>query len=277
LESTKVSKRLLMFHVHFLDLAGRQTTDLFFGQPPVHVRHAFKAAVRSILQVNSWSGFYAACGQACPSPSQLTDMLKQATKNSLRKGYHSKFTDFSRIHASGVSHILRKGETYQIGHTVKNMRLELGSDSHMILCGACLIYEDLTCADVVCYNHRRSYHGAVTHSGDQQVAGKSCHVMNVDLESLPSSVNRLFFTLCSCGCENLSGFRNPSIEMTDQDGQPMCTYSIERAGQAPTVVMAAVWRDSASIWQVTAIGLHSRVRCCGNYAQVKRDIAGIKF
>lgn len=204
-------------------------------------------------------------------------MLRQATHNSLRKGYHDKNTNFSRIQASGVSHILQKGESYRVGTSVRSMRLELGSDSSSILCGACLIYEDLICTKVVHYGMRAAYSNSVRHSGDQQVNGVSKHVIEVDLDSLPVSVTRLFFTLCACGCADLSGFKNPAINLHDQDAQPMCTYAIEKAGRAPTVVMAAISRTPGAGWQVTAIGFHSEVRCCGNYSRVKRDITKISL
>lgn len=275
-ESTKVSKRLYMFHVHFLELVTRQSYDLYYGRPPSSVRVAFKRAVQDILAVSSWDGFFAACRQRCPNSSQLTDSLKQATLNSLRRGYHSERTDFSRIHASGVSHILRKGETYRVSSTVSTVNLVLGSDSSAILCGACLVYEDLTCTHVVHYGSRQAYRGAIRHSGDTQVNGVSKHTIDIDLNALPSSANRLFLTLCSCGCTDLSGFKNPTIDMRDELGSPLCTYSLEQAGNAPTVVMAAIWRGEAG-WQVTAIGQHSAVRCCGDYSVVKREIRSIKL
>lgn len=276
LESTRVSKRLLMFHVLFLKSIRHQSVDLFLGRPPQHVRRAFGEGVRSILAVQAWPGFFAAYGLPCPGPAALTDILKQATKNSLRKKYHTSTTDFRRIQASGVSHILKKGEKYQVHSDVRQVHLELGSDSEMILCGACLVYEDLTCAHVVSYDSPSSYKGAVKHSGDMQVNGKSMHLIDIDLARLPSTVTRLFLTLCSCGCADLSGFKTPSIRMQDAKGAPLCTYNLEQAGRAPTVVMAAICR-SGSAWQVTAIGKHSGVRCCGNYGQVKRDIAGLRF
>lgn len=276
-QSTKVSKRLLMFHVHFLELVSKPKLDLFFGQTPNYISSAVQKAVRSILEVDDWSGFYEKCKQPLPDAVELTDMLRQATHNSLRKGYHDKNTNFSRIQASGVSHILQKGESYRVGTSVRSMRLELGSDSSSILCGACLIYEDLICTKVVHYGMRAAYSNSVRHSGDQQVNGVSKHVIEVDLDSLPVSVTRLFFTLCACGCADLSGFKNPAINLHDQDAQPMCTYAIEKAGRAPTVVMAAISRTPGAGWQVTAIGFHSEVRCCGNYSRVKRDITKISL
>mmetsp|Transcript_37592 Transcript_37592/g.117115 ORF Transcript_37592/g.117115 Transcript_37592/m.117115 type:complete len:94 (+) Transcript_37592:336-617(+) len=93
---------------------------------------------------------------------------------------------------------------------------------------------------------------------------------------MPASVTRLFFTLCACGCSDLSGFKSPSINMQDPQGTALCKYSIEKAGHAPTVVMAAIVREGRS-WRVTALGEHSGVRCCGNYSQVKRDIAKLRF
>jgi len=276
LASTRVSKRLLMFHVRFLEFVGRQTADLFFGMPPQHLRRDFKEAVQAILAVDRWPDFFAACRRPCPGPARLTDILKQATKNSLCKRYHTKDTDFSRIQKSGVSHILKKGETYRVAGSVRQVRLTLGSDSAMILCGACLVYEDLTCAGIVCYDSPSGYRGAVRHSGDMVEDGKSKHVIDVDLSVLPPSVTRLFFTLCSCGCTDLSGFRNPTIDMREPEGGPLCTYSIDKAGRAPTVVMAAIVRRGGS-WEVTALGVHSAIRCCGNYSQVKRDIALIRL
>eukprot|EP00930_Biecheleria_cincta_P025422 TRINITY_DN18106_c0_g2_i1.p1 TRINITY_DN18106_c0_g2~~TRINITY_DN18106_c0_g2_i1.p1 ORF type:complete len:885 (-),score=179.75 TRINITY_DN18106_c0_g2_i1:871-3447(-) len=56
-QSTKVSKRLLMFHVHFLELVSKQKLDLFFGQMPNHMSQAFQKTVRSILEVDDWFGF----------------------------------------------------------------------------------------------------------------------------------------------------------------------------------------------------------------------------
>jgi len=276
LASTKVSKRLLMFHVRFLELVARQSADLFYGLPSQHTRRDFKQSVKSILDVERWPEFFQACGRPCPGPAKLTDILKQATKNSLRKKYHTGSTDFSRIQRSGVSHILRKGESYKVGASVKSVHLELGSDSSMILCGACLVYEDLTCGAVVSYDSRTAYKGAVRHSGDTSVNGKSRHVIDVDLSKLPSSVTRIFFTLCSCGCADLSGFKSPTIAMTELDGGALCQYSIEKAGRAPTVVMASISRKAGS-WHVDALGVHSAVGCCGNYSQVKRDIARIRL
>jgi len=274
--TTKVSKRLLMFHASFLQLVDQQRLDLFFGRPPQHLRQAFKASVRKILDVDNWPGFFAVCGRQCPGPAAVTDLLKQATKNSLRKGYHTARTDFSRIHASGVSHVLKKGESYRVDHGVRQVRLELGSDSSMILCGACLVYEDLNCRQVVSYDQSVGYKGAVKHSGDMVVDGKSKHVIDIDLNALPAAVTRLFLTLCSCGCADLSGFRAPSIKMQGSDGQPLCQYDLEQAGRSPTVVMAAILREGGQ-WRVTAVGQHSPVRCCGNYSRVKQDIAAFRL
>merc|ERR1712194_836566 len=194
LASTKVSKRLLMFHALFLKSIQIQRVDLFLGRPPQHVRRAFVQGVQEILAVESWPGFFSTFGLPCPAPAVLTDVLKQAVTNSLQKMYHTKTTDFSRIQASGVSHILKKGERYQMKD----------------------------------------------------------------------------------GSADLSGFKNPSISMQDSQGAPLCAYNLEQAGQAPTVVMAMIARKGTS-WQVLAVGQHSSVRCCGNYSQVKRDIAKLRL
>merc|ERR1712226_963322 len=87
LASTKVSQRLYMFHVHFLELVKQQAADFFYGRPPCHIRNACKSAVQAILDVASWDGFFAATRQPCPDLAELTDRLKQSVASSLRKGY----------------------------------------------------------------------------------------------------------------------------------------------------------------------------------------------
>merc|ERR1712226_918086 len=94
---------------------------------------------------------------------------------------------------------------------VDAVTLKLDSDSSQILCGACLLYDTQgNCEKVVHYSDR-GYGKAVVHSGDTQVGGKSVHTINIVQSGIPLHVNRMYFTLCSCGPEDLSGFKNPSI------------------------------------------------------------------
>jgi stress response protein SCP2 len=124
---------------------------------------------------------------------------------------------------------------------VNSVTLKLDSDSTHILCGACLLYERSgECEDVVCYNNRASYGGSIQHSGDTQIDGKSVHTIKLALSDIPDNINQLYFTLCSCGPANLSGFVNPSISLfeNNQPGSNLLEYSINQAGASASCVMA---------------------------------------
>jgi ubiquitin-protein ligase/stress response protein SCP2 len=294
LEATKVSRRLMMFHVYALlkvaprahlngatrthNWATHRAADYFYGRPPLHLRKSFCQHVQRILAVDSWEGFFGMVRREAPSPAQVTDMIKRSMHDSLRKRYHTKKTDFSKIHRSGVSRLLKCGESYSVSSGISSISLELGSDSSMILCGACLLYEDTRFKETVCYSTRRDRSKAVFHSGDTQVDGKSHHTMQVALDKLPKTVNRMFFTLCCCGGSNLSDFKKPSIKLADKatPDEGLCQYTLASAGRAATAVMACLMKEGDG-WKVKALDITSRTRCCGNYGDIKKCIAQIRL
>lgn len=132
--------------------------------------------------------------------------------------------------------------------TVDSVTLKLDSDSAHILCGACLLYNDRgTCEKVVCYSDRSFWGGAVQHSGDTKVDGKSVHTLKLALSKIPDEVTQLYFTLCSCGPADLSGFKDPSI-MLFENSQPdanLLEYSINQAANSLSCVMARMLRQPA--------------------------------
>merc|ERR1712159_31037 len=98
------------------------------------------------------------------------------------------------------SKLLTKGEMYQLPGVQRKLSLELASDSSSILCGACLAYDrEGNHVKTVHFSDRTGCNGAIKHSGDTIVDGKSKHRIEVDMEKLPESVMHLFLTLCSCG------------------------------------------------------------------------------
>lgn len=131
---------------------------------------------------------------------------------------------------------------------VDAVTLKLDSDSAHILCGACLLYNRHgRCENVVCYTDRKSAGGAVRHSGDTQVDGKSVHTIDVVQSKIPPGIDQLYFTLCSCGPADLSGFVNPSIMLYDRS-QPdanLLEYSINQAANSVSCVMARMTREPA--------------------------------
>lgn len=284
-EAVIVGRRLLMFHAMFLRRVARppgttpgglaRQADLLYGAPPRWLAELVRQEVARILEVDSWQGYYAALGLACPGPKELELSLCTATSNSLRRGYHKPNTNFSRIQRSGVSTILHRGQSFAIEKGVNDVRLSLGAASGGILCGACLLYEGHRCREVVHYNARRSQCGAITHSGDTTLrGGGSEHVISCRLAGLPASVTRLFFTLCACGATDLSGFTAPTVCFADtRTKQPVCEYTLSDARAANSVVMCVMMRDATTgAWKAEALGHHVRERCCSNYGVVKRVI-----
>jgi stress response protein SCP2 len=129
---------------------------------------------------------------------------------------------------------------------VDAITLKLDSDSSQILCGACLLYSGQgECEKIVHYSDRCFACGAVRHSGDTQVDGKSVHTISIVQSKIPADVNHIYFTLCSCGPEDLSGFKNPSIMLFDNN-QPdanLLEYSINQAAKSLSCVMARMLRQ----------------------------------
>jgi len=171
---------------------------------------------------------------------------------------------------------LAQGESYGLPG-VQNVQLTLGSDSASILCGAGLVYSGSNCEQVICYT-QRNFHDAIIHSGDQRKNGKSEHVIQLKLFTLPPQVDQLYFTLCSCGPADLSGFQSPHILLAEESSpdQNLCQYSLDGAAQAgaPSALMARISRvGGAKKWIITALGLNSGIKCCGNYSEIKRQIA----
>jgi stress response protein SCP2 len=131
---------------------------------------------------------------------------------------------------------------------VDAITLKLDSDSSHILCGACMLYDSHgVCQKVVHYSDRSFAGGVVSHSGDTRVDGKSVHTISLSQSRIPAEVSRLYFTLCSCGPQDLSGFRNPSIMLYDhsEPDANLLEYAIEQAAQSPSCVMARLIRRPA--------------------------------
>jgi len=144
--------------------------------------------------------------------------------------------------------------------TVDAITLKLDSDSAHILCGACLLYNAQNqCEQVVCHSDQSFAGGIVRHSGDTKVDGKSVHTIGVTLSKVPDEVTQLYFTICSCGPADLSGFKDPSI-MLYENSKPdanLLEYSINQAAQSVSSVMARMIRRPA--WSNADKAIHAHV------------------
>jgi hypothetical protein len=101
------------------DMSARY--DTYYGRPSAQMKVDFQQSVRQILAMDSWPAFFSLLRVPMPSPRGFTVTLHDAIKASLRKGYHNKFTNFTRVHSSGVSKILLKGESYTANPGLKSV------------------------------------------------------------------------------------------------------------------------------------------------------------
>ena len=83
----------------------------------------------------------------------------------------------------------------------------------------------------------RNYSGCIAHSGDTQVFGKSVHTIKLSLSDLDKNVKQLFFTLCACGYNDLSQFKEPLISLFE-DTQ-LCSIHAKRVTIMPKDIQLA--------------------------------------
>ena len=100
--------------------------------------------VKRILAVDTWSDFFEVAKLPQPTEAQLLKKLEDAVENSIKKGYHKRGMDFSRLHRSGVSTILRKGESYAVSPNIKRIHMlekwRYEAPGVIYLDASCLVY-----------------------------------------------------------------------------------------------------------------------------------------
>jgi len=253
---------------------------VFFGSPSNRDKLHFQKTVKEILKTTQWLDFFKHIDIKPPNPTEMTNRLKQAVKNSLRKKYHTKTTDFSRIHASGVSKILLKGESYTCNTNLKRVYLEdvWGFPTSTL-------YLDATCAlfdfknehiKTVDFRYLTFNTDAIVHSGDiiDNDKRQGTHTIKIELGKLPKEVKSLFFIL-SAWTGLLTNILHPYILFNDPDTkQELCRYQFAEkdTGNSTSVIMAKLFRKKeGGQWEVLAIG-HLGLGNASNYDPIFQDI-----
>jgi len=240
----------------------------------------FKKQIKKILEVDSWPKFYKMCALSVPSPVALTNLLKQAVKNSLNRGYHNPKTNFAGIQASGVSRILLKGQTYSCNTNIKRIYLEevWGWEKNCIyLDASCLAYSfDGSFNTVIDYCHLNNESESLKHSGDILDPDKNTgkHMINITLDKLPADIKTLFFTMSSW-TTYLTEILDPYVLFIDPDTkQSLCGYEFtgKNTGTNTSVIMAKLYREKpGGSWTVKAIG-HLGEGRADHYDPIKETI-----
>merc|ERR1712038_1241710 len=203
----------------------------------------FKQEVNRILSVNTWQQFFRMVKAPCPKSKDLmAKLLRNAVKNSLRKGYHKKGMNFARIHASGTSTILSKGQQYSTAGTgLKRVTFHNAwnfEGSHTVFLDAsCLIYS--------------GKNGGV-------------HTITLNLKDLPAHITSLVFVLSAWAEATLHDITRASVCCSDADKDPdgvapLCSYDLDahdKISHLKSIVMCKLYRreEGSSDWHVLAIG-----------------------
>jgi len=250
--------------------------DTFYGQPSRYTLTRFHDGVRAALEVSDWSEFFRLVRVTEPPRATLLELLRNSVRNSRRRGYHRDGMDFNRVHASGTSKILRKGESYMAAATLKAVDLEehwsWSDGDTKYLDASCLVYD---CSHkylgVLDYNHttmtsangKEMQVGVLQHSGDQLDNEKQSglHTIHVDLSSLPATIQYLYIAVSSWNGATLSDICQPSVRLMDSGCEELCRYNVDAADGRKTAILMCVLhrrvdRSTAqtSRWALEAIG-----------------------
>lgn len=170
----------------------------------------------------------------------MSDLLRSAWRRGEKKGYHSANTDFNKIHASGVSRILLKGQSYSTPPGTKSVELEVHYKwkpefTVRYLDGAVLLFgPDRHFREMIAWNNQRSSTtarpGAVTHSGDIMEFGQQqgLNRAKVVFGELGPDVCEVFITLSAWSDAMLSDIIQPYVQLKEPS-----------TGELPSMLMLA--------------------------------------
>jgi len=279
-----VGKRLYAFHVScftmFKDARSADEVasdyDRFYGQPSQVFLNQFRCNTLKIFDMSDWGTFFQLVRVKAPSNQRLAEMLRQSVKNSRKRGYHRDGMDFNRVHASGTSKILRKGESYLAAATLSAVDVEehwSWADGEVkYLDATCLVYDNKhTYAGLLDYQNRSLpevtgqtvKYGALIHSGDQldYLKQSGFHQIHVQLDTLPAMVQYLYITVSAWMDARLRDIRQPSVRLLDSTRQELCRYDVENAEGGKTAILMCVLHrrpqrstSEVSRWALEAIG-----------------------
>lgn len=138
-----------------------------------------------------------------------------------------------------------------------------------------LIYSGSSFQTLVDYSHR-GFSG-VTHSGDVMDHAKCLghHTINVKLKSLPSSVDKLFFTLSAFCSPNISKYKNPSLRFFDakEPNKQLCSDQMQHAAHSQAIIMGSLCKINHS-WKVLSLRKQSAGNA-KNYSPLRQTIGGV--
>jgi len=257
---------------------------------------AFKKAIGSIKQCGQWRDFFR-MAQVRVDPSLLAEWLRRSVRNSLRKRYHKKGMDFRRVHASGVSKILKQGQSYstegQLDHVEFRDTWSWAGQRRYLDATVQLYDKHHKQRCYLDYSHTRDMSfPAVTHSGDVMGASSGTHTIRIRLSQLPEDITQLVFVL-SAWTGTFRDIVKPSVsfvatgatqggageeEKRVEEDRTLCQYNLEahnKADDKTAVVMCKLFRvPGKQGWHVLAVGTPCKGKA-GDYSRINKVVETI--
>ncbi|KAJ7381006.1 hypothetical protein OS493_004601 [Desmophyllum pertusum] len=138
-----------------------------------------------------------------------------------------------------------------------------------------LIYSGKSFQGLVDYSHR--VFTGVSHSGDVMDHARRLghHTIDVKLKSLPSSVDKLFFTLSAWHSPNISKYKKPSLRFFDakEPSKQLCSDQMQHAAYSRAIIMCSLSKIDGA-WKVFSLRTPSAGNA-KNYSPLQQNINGI--
>lgn len=293
-EGSRVALRLNMFHDGFLHLLARPSGsslkevtagyDALYGMPSAFLKKRIQDFIKKVIITGyDWPFFFRIMGMQVPTKAHLTQWLGQCWKNSLRKGYHKRGTQFENIQRRGVSTILLKGESYSAPVNMRTVKMleswRWSGDFIRYLDASCLLYDAYGhFKGRVDYCRTEAQGRAIRHSGDviDPENQQGNHTIEINLSSLRPDIKELYFTMSGFAGATLSDFRLPFVQLKDVTTDvELCEYTLEdkTLSSHTSVIMCRMYRSEtlASRWEVEALG-HLGEGAANDYNPIKNSI-----
>lgn len=130
------------------------------------------------------------------------------------------------------------------------------------------------------YRQKLRFSGAVYHFGDvmDDKKRRGHHTINVKLKSLPTYIDKLFFTLSAWNSPNISKYKNPSLRFFDakEPTKQLCSDEMQKAAYSQAIIMCALLKIVRT-WNVFRLKTLNTLSA-GNakdYTPLKQTIGGI--
>ena len=178
---------------------------------------------------------------------------------------------FSTLHLIVVLYEINKS----LDHAIFDLFWGYPSSGPDFLDASVLVYSGKYFQEIVDFCHQ-AYNG-ISHSGDVMDNAKCLghHTIHVQLKSLPSNINKLFFILSAWNSPNISKYKNPSLRFFDakEPNKQLCSDEMGHAAYSQAIIMCSLSKIDG-VWKVFSLRTLSAGNA-NNYSPLQQTIGGI--